>query len=144
MAISVASAGVLFAAPASAVTAASWTVSLTPATIYADGNYARSLFNKPPTSIPSTGVITKTSFSVASYTNGYTTDTVTLCYQQVYTDTDYRCIDIATTGGATVTTPVFNGLSPRGTIVIKHVLTGGNYPTTGTTGQDTVKTDYQY
>ena len=58
--------------------------------------------------------------------------------------TDYRCLDIAVTNGATVSTTLFNGLSPKGTFMIKHTLFGGTYPALGGTAQDTVRVDYQY
>ena len=134
----------LAASPASAVSTSSWTESVTHYTTYVDGGYVRSAFAMPPSSVPATAKITKTSWAVAPYTNGYTADTVTLCYQQVYTSTDYRCLDIAVTNGTTMSTTLFNGLSPKGIFMIKHTLFGGTYPATGGTAQDTVRVDYQY
>lgn len=134
----------LAAAPALATTAASWTVSNYHLVVYYDGGFASTYFSKPPTTLPATATITNTSWIVTPYTNGNTADAVKICYQEVYTATDYRCLDIFVTNGTTVSTTVFNGLSPRGTFVITHTVTGGTYPSPYSSAQDTVTVDYQY
>ena len=102
-------------------------------------------FSKTPTvSVPENATITNTSWVVNPYKNGYTADAVTICYQKLYTNDNFRCLDIAVTNGATVSTSVFNGLSARGKFVIQHTLTGGTYTAIGGSVQDTVTVDYQY
>lgn len=134
----------LAALPAAAATPGSWSVSKTHYNIYSDGGFASNTFYKPQTQLPSGGTITSTSYRVTPYNNGNTADAVKLCYQKQYTTTDFLCLDIAVTGTATVATNVFNGLDPKGTLVVTHTLTGGTYPASGGTAQDTVTVNYQY
>ncbi|MBB2915499.1 hypothetical protein FHS43_006820 [Streptosporangium becharense] len=132
------------ALPASAATG-SWTVSKTHYTIYFDGGYATMLFNKPVTSLPNNGQITSTTVQVAPYTNGRTTETITICYQKLYTATDYLCTTpVSITGNTTFSVSAFNGLDPKGTVTVRHTLSGGTYPATGVGVQDTVTVNYQY
>jgi hypothetical protein len=48
------------------------------------------------------------------------------------------------TSASTVTIPTFNGESAKGTVSVRHSLTGGTYPATGGTTQDSVTLNYQY
>lgn len=132
------------ASPATAATSA-WTISHTHFSIYFDGGYATLYFTQPQTQLPNNAPITGTSVQVTPYTNGRTTELVQVCYRQQFSDLDYACTAAqAITGATTIPTSLFNGQNARGTITVKHTLTGGTYPATGGTAQDTVTVNYQY
>ena len=132
------------AAPAHAATG-SWVENQTHYNIYFDGGWATMYFSKPPTSLPLNGLITSTTIVVRPYSNGNTSETIRICYQQVYSSTDYLCWDAGTITGSTTYTPtLFNGLNARGKITIRHTLVGGTYPATGVGVQDGVTVTYQY
>ncbi|GAA3086178.1 hypothetical protein [Streptosporangium carneum] len=132
------------ATPASAATG-SWTVNRTHYTIYFDGGYATTLFSKQTSTLPNNGQITSTTVQVTPYPNGRTSETVNICYQQLYSTTDYRCTGLLSiTGGTTISVPDFNGLDPKGTVTVRHTLYGGTYPATALGAQDTVTVNYQY
>jgi hypothetical protein len=122
-----------------------WTISKTHVTVWANGNYGQNTFQKAQTSLPPSPVITSTVVTVTPYSNGFTTDTVQICYWLQYTSTDYICYaNFNITSTTTRTISSFNGQSAKGTVVVRHYLTGGTYPAYGGTAQDSVTVNYQY
>ncbi|WP_271222350.1 hypothetical protein [Streptosporangium carneum] len=132
---------IVVALPASAATG-SWTVYQPQGTITSDGGSAITYFSKATT--PSTGQITGTTLLVQPYSNGRTSETVDVCYQEPGTATDYRCAGpFSFSSSMGIWLHSFDGLDPKGTITVKHTLHGGTYPAAGT-GVDRVTVDYQY
>lgn len=142
--IAVLAALTLGASPSFAATS-SWTISKVHGTVYASGLWSTLFFQKPQTSLPPSPVITSTVVTVRPYSNGFTTDTVRVCYQRQYEYTDYACYpDFNITSATTFTINTFNGQSAKGTVSVRQTLTGGTYPASGGTTQDSVTVNYQY
>ncbi|MEV0730718.1 hypothetical protein [Polymorphospora sp. NPDC050346] len=144
VAMTVAVLALVAAAPASAATG-SWTESRSKYNIYFDGGYATMYFSKPQSQVPNNTSITGTTVYVTPYTNGRTTETITICYRQQYGTSDWACTapqDITT--ATTIPVSLFNGQSARGAVHVRHTLYGGTYPTTGGSAQDTVTVNYSY
>lgn len=134
---------VAWASPSMAATS-SWTLSKVHGTIYGSGSYSTLWFQVAQTSLPTNPLITSTTVTVTPYSNGFTTDTVHICYQQPLTTTDYACYpDFNITATTTVTISTFNGQSAKGTVSVRQKLVGGTYPASSLT-KDTVTVNYQY
>lgn len=123
----------------------SWTMSRTHGTIYFDGGWSTGYYQVPQTTLPANPVITGTEVTVTPYSNGFAADTVTICYGQQYSTSDFVCLpDFTVTATTTVTTDLFNGQNAKGWITVRHTLTGGTYPAFGAPAQDTVTVNYSY
>ncbi len=141
----VATVALLLGASPSYAATGTWAISQNHGTVYVDGDWSRAYFQRPQTTLPANPVITSTVVALTPYANGFATDTITICYQQQYSLTDFACLaDFQLTGPTTMTTNLFNGQNAKGTITVRHTLTGGTYPAFGTSAQDTVTVNYTY
>jgi len=133
------------ASPSFAATS-SWTISRLHDVVYASNSSRTVTFQVPQTSLPASPVITSTIVTVRPYSNGFTDDTIHICFQRQLEYTDYACYpDFKITDLTTVTIPTFNGQNAKGTVSVRQTLTGGTYPaTSGGTTQDSVTVNYQY
>ena len=134
----------LAASPSYAATS-SWTIAKTHGTVVENGLWSTLSFQKAQTSLPANPLITSTVVTVRPYANGFTTDTVHICYTRQFDLNEFACYpDFTITGALTVTIPTFNGQSAKGTVSVRQTLSGGAYPASGGTTQDSVTVNYQY
>ena len=133
----------LTASPAFSATGM-WTADRLHYTIYASGGTGETIHYQS-TTYPVNSLITSTSVLVRPYTNGATTETIRICYQQYGTTNRTPCTsELLLTGATTYPLSTFNGLSPKGAITVRHTLTGGTYPAIPGGVQDTVTVNYSY
>ncbi|MBZ2164270.1 hypothetical protein [Alteromonas stellipolaris] len=111
-------------------------------TIYFDGGYSETLFSNLQT--PRTGAqITNVEWDWVGYSNGYDNQIVEMCYRAPYSYTSTNCLNIS--DSSTGATSAYNGFNPRGTIVLRFILSGGTYYAYGTSGaDDKIKVTYSY
>jgi hypothetical protein len=71
-----------------------------------------------------------------------TVETVLLCYRRPNAANDLGCADV--TAGRSGNVSMFNSESAKGTITLRHTLTGGTYAATPSGVSDTVTVNYVY
>lgn len=109
-----------------------------------DGDYSNSRF-WPHSQVPRNGsaTITSVAWDWHEYTNGFTTQTVEICYMQEYQYSEYLCIGVSE--NPTYFTNAFNGLNARATFVMRITLFGGTYPAHAAgKDADTIRVYYEY
>ena len=114
-----------------------WTKATTHYTIYSSGGYAAMPF-APPSSVPSSGVVSTVQYSWFPYANGNTLESVELCYSAPYSSVIGNCQNIS--GTRTGTSFNFAGKSAKGEFWIRHTIFGGTYPTVSTTTDSITET----
>jgi hypothetical protein len=117
-----------------------WTASATHNTVYTDGSTA-SVFLMPPAGVSTSAKITHVEGRWNPYPNGNTHEEVQICYAQPSSSVYGDCVNISTR-------PTFNlsnyaGQSARGSFAIRHTLTGGSYPATGSGVKDSISVYFQ-
>ena len=101
-----------------------WEEENTNYTIYFDGGWTESYYYNLQT--PRNGAeIINVEWEYFDFDNGFTTQTVYLCYRQPYSNSDFTCLDISSSPIGAINH--FDGFDARGTMVLRYTLIGGTY-----------------
>jgi hypothetical protein len=90
----------------------------------------------------STPSISGIAYTWNPYPNGNTSEIVQLCYKRPNAANDLGCAYVTDARSGNVST--FNNESAKGTVTLRHTLTGGTYAATPSGVSDTVTVNYVY